>query len=183
MRRVRRLSCRQTNDFDTANEDAERGAPKNETVARALLEERRIGVAMDYRKAIAICGAALVTAVALGTAALAVDARSAPAGLISRPSGRDLGTRRITYADLDLASVPGERKLNRRVGGAIRSLCSEAARFDGTVEANNLMSQCHGVVWQQARPQIDRAVQRARGVASTRAPLMASAAIVLAVPN
>jgi UrcA family protein len=93
----------------------------------------------------------------------------------------DLLTRRIDYADLDLASPPGERALNRRAHAAVSSLCSEVARFDGTVEANNIVAQCYNSTWEQARPQIDRAINRARDLASTGSPstLATSIAIVL----
>jgi UrcA family protein len=138
---------------------------------------------MDYGRAIAICGATFVAAVALGTAAVAVQAHSLPPVVSAELEGGDMLTRRVTYADLDLAFPTGERTLNRRVRGAISSLCSEAARFDGSIEANDLMAQCDHAAWVQARPQIKRAVDRARDVASTGTSPVVAATIAVAFPK
>lgn len=138
---------------------------------------------MDYGRAIAICSATLVAAVALGTAAVAVQAHSLPSVISAKLEAPDILTRRVAYADLDLAFPTGERTLNRRVRGAISSLCSDAARFDGSIEANNVMAQCDHAAWMQARPQIKRAVDRARDVASTGTSPVVAAAIAIAFPK
>src|SRR5437899_1902784 len=97
---------------------------------------------MNYSKAIAACSVTLTGAVALGAAAFSVHAQSI-APVASPPLHVDaFVTRSVTYADLDLALLPNERILNHRVRGAISSLCSEASRFDGTTEANDLMAEC-----------------------------------------
>lgn len=135
---------------------------------------------MNYGRAIAICGAALVAAVALGTASFAVEAQSIRSVLGAQPDEHGMLTRRITYADIDLASPLGERTLTRRVRGAIGSLCSEATRFDGSVEADDVRGQCDHATWMEARPQIDRAVHRARDTASTGTSPSIATAIAIA---
>lgn len=91
-------------------------------------------------------------------------------------------TRSVGTDDLNLASSPGKVTLNRRVRVAIEDLCSETTGSDGrfwTLEN----SQCQTSAWKQARPQIDRAVQRARDIASNGTSAIAATAISVALPN
>ena len=88
----------------------------------------------------------------------------------------DIVTRRISYADLNLASSPGEVTLDRRVGGAIGSLCLESTGGRGLYGVGHL---CRNCAWSEARPQIAQAVHRARGNASTGTSTIAAAAITI----
>jgi UrcA family protein len=96
----------------------------------------------------------------------------------------EIVTRHITYADLNLASAAGERTLNRRVGSAVSELCAEATGgFDGSLTAKVATIRCGNSAWDQARPQIDRAVGRARDVAATGTSTIPAAAITIVIPE
>ena len=93
--------------------------------------------------------------------------------------GPDAPTRRVSYADLNLASLQGEKTLNRRVGYAVSSVCEESAGRLEYLEG----SKCRNFAWSGARPQIERAVQRARDIALTGHSSIAAAAITLSFPQ
>jgi UrcA family protein len=131
----------------------------------------------------------LISAVGALTVVLTALTVSSPArGKEGRPvvvtANPDVVTRSINYADLNLASLPGEVTLNRRVGSAVRSLCEEATGADvsfyGLSEADRL---CRTSAWSQARPQIGAAVNRAREIASTGTSTIAAAGIRIALPH
>ena len=136
---------------------------------RNVLFERR-------RPLFSICAAVAVTLAgfAVSPSALATER---PVMVIANP---DHPIRRITYADLNLASAAGEATLHRRVGTAVHSLCEETTgglpRFAWDREGRD----CRLSTWAQARPQIDRAVQRAKYIASAgNVPIEASAITVI----
>lgn len=88
-------------------------------------------------------------------------------------------SRNVTYADLNLLT-PRDRFLSRRVRSAVHDLC---AREAGALECLNPdQIQCTQALWEQARPQIDLAVQRAREIAFTRKSSIAAAALRITVP-
>jgi UrcA family protein len=88
-------------------------------------------------------------------------------------------TERISYADLNLASEPGERKLNRRVSDAVKRVCLYR---DGTVGLqSNGYNLCADGAWDSATPQIAQAVQRAKDIALTGKSSIAAAAITISV--
>ena len=74
-------------------------------------------------------------------------------------------TRTVSFKDLDLATPAGEKILLRRVGSAIRFVCSPAGDF--LSEAS-----CQHVARRGARPQIARALDLARSN-----PALAAAAL------
>lgn len=79
----------------------------------------------------------------------------------------DVVVRHISYADLNLASASGEKTLRGRVNGAIGDLCLEATGGDnGSFSFKYSMMKCDNRAWGEARPQIARAVQRARDLAA-----------------
>jgi UrcA family protein len=43
---------------------------------------------------------------------------------------RDSATRIVSYADLDLRAPAGRASLDRRIGGAVRSICGDTASGD-----------------------------------------------------
>jgi UrcA family protein len=134
---------------------------------------------MEYAKIISACAA---FSVAAGGFALSPPAfaKNHPVVVVVNP---DIVTRRISFADLNLASVSGKTALNRRVGGAIRSLCSEAIGVDDPSFATRAKDKkCRSSAWNQAGPQIERAVGRALGIASTGTSTVAATAITIALP-
>lgn len=132
------------------------------------------GVVMNYNRALAVCGASLATAVAIGVTATPLHARPrAPIDVFAFPSGYVVRT--VSYADLNLASAPGERVLKKRVGSAVNSVCLEAVGLSDFDAAQS----CELDAWAGARPQIARAVRRAHQIAETGTSLIAAAAITI----
>lgn len=89
----------------------------------------------------------------------------------------DAPTRIVSYRDLNLATLAGEKTLNGRVRGAVRIVCSES------VPGGDFRQEyaCHNFAWSGARPQIARAVMRAREIASTGTSAILPVAITLSV--
>jgi UrcA family protein len=68
---------------------------------------------------------------------------------------------RVSYADLNLATRPGEQALHRRVGRAVEHVCLyDPGRWYGLSEPD--YNYCKSGAWQRARPQMIGAVYRAR---------------------
>ena len=67
----------------------------------------------------------------------------------------DQVTRVVRFNDLNLATADGEKRLARRVSGAVSYVCAGAANF--TVAAS-----CHSYAWNGARPQMQLALAQAR---------------------
>ena len=104
--------------------------------------------------------------------------------LVVGPNPEDVVSRHISYADLNLASAAGERALDGRVGTAVSSLCSEATGGDnGSLTGKLLTHRCSNFAWDQARPQISLAVQRAHEFASTGTSSIAAVAITVSLPE
>ena len=128
---------------------------------------------MNYGKALVACVATLVTSVAIGVTAAPVHAGSRHTVVVT-VYPNEFVTRRISYADLNLAVLPGERMLNRRIGYAVTSLCDEAV---GGSSVDFTYMDCTEGAWRGARPQIALAVQRAHEISATGASLIAATAI------
>ena len=132
---------------------------------------------MKYTKAISLCA----TVTGLFVVATPAVGRGAPV-VVTAP--HEMVTRHVSYADLNLASVAGERALDRRVGTAVTDLCSEATGGnDGGTQYKFAMINCSSEAWNSAQPQIDRAVQRARDIAATGSSSIAAAALVISLPK
>ena len=96
----------------------------------------------------------------------------------------DTVSRHITYADLNLASAAGERTLYRRVSYGVSDLCDEIlGSYDRSPSSKFNLMACTGSAWSQARPQMDRAVQRARDIAATGSSPIAAAALTISIPH
>jgi UrcA family protein len=131
---------------------------------------------MDYIKLLSACVAVGITGGSFAVIATPVHAKS-PVVVVAN---QDIVTRSISYTDLNLASSPGEVTLNRRVGGAIKSLCLEATGGGDFSFMPNLWShKCRTSAWNQARPQIALAVQRSRDIALTGMSPIAAVAITI----
>lgn len=131
---------------------------------------------MKHLNALALCTAVALTAMA--SPALGKSARL----VVTAPA--DPVARHISYADLNLASPAGETTLNRRVDAAVSDLCLDVTGGnDGSFTFKASMMRCSGSAWNQARPQIDRAVQRAREIASTGSSAITAAALTISLPQ
>jgi UrcA family protein len=130
---------------------------------------------MEYIKFLSACVAVGITGGSFAIVATPVQAKS-----IVVVADADIVTRHITYADLNLASSPGEVTLNQRLGGAIKSLCLEATGgADASFVPNVWNRKCRTSAWSQARPQVSQAVSRARDSALTGTSSVAAVAITI----
>ena len=125
---------------------------------------------MKYAKALAMCGATLVAALSIAATA---HAQSQPLTVTGERS--EYVTRHVSYADLNLASATDEGILNRRVGVAVNDVCDEAVGRSNQFDFRG----CSYDAWGGARPQITRAVRRARDIALTGASPIAAVAITI----
>jgi UrcA family protein len=135
---------------------------------------------MKYANALSFCAAFAITACAIFVAGSPAFGKSAPIVVTAQP---EMTSRHIGYADLNLASATGERILNRRVNYAIGDLCVEVTGgYSGSSTLDFANVTCSRSAWQQARPQMERAVQRAREIALTGKSSIAAAALTISIP-
>ena len=132
---------------------------------------------MQFDKLLSLYAALIVTA---GPAALIATPAFAQNRSVVVTAPRDdlVPTRRVTYADLNLASLSGEKALNRRVGAAVLGVCKESV---GLQPLPFVEQSCREWAWHGAKPQIARAVQRAREIASTGTSSIAAASIAISI--
>ena len=136
---------------------------------------------MTYPKIISACAAAAVT---IGTFIVVAPPSYGKSGTVVVVADPDPVVRRISYADLDLASAAGESTLHRRVGGAIRSLCTEAVGPPGmSIETKLADMNCRRSANEQAEPQMANAVQRARDIAMHGSSTIVATAISIVLPQ
>jgi UrcA family protein len=119
--------------------------------------------------------AALALALTMGAGgpALAKDVT-----VVSSPP-EDTLSERVSYADLDLASAAGVKGLTSRVRAAVRHVCAPVDQRITYVQFN----ECRSFAWGGARPQMDRAIERATQLASTGTTSIAPVAILIAAPQ
>lgn len=130
----------------------------------------------NHSKLVSISSAVAVALVTL-TVATPAFAQTDPVVVAARSN---TVTRQISYADLNLAAAAGERTLKHRVSGAVSGLCLEAlGGRDAGFAFKYSMIQCRTGAWDQAQPQMVRAVQRARDIASTGTSPIAAAEITV----
>jgi len=138
---------------------------------------------MNYVRAISLCAAIAVASGGLFLAASPALGRGGPI-LVTASPPEEIVVRHVGYADLNLAAAPGQKTLNRRVGGAVSDLCTEAAGGnDGSTAFRYSLIRCSNSAWNDARPQIARAVQRAQELASTGQSSIVAAALTISLPK
>lgn len=131
---------------------------------------------MTYGKAFTLSAAVATLAVAAP-----VSAKGPPVYVVA-PT--DIISRHIGYADLNLASTAGARALTNRVGVAVSDLCDEATGGnDGSMSYRFNVHRCSGHAWDEARPQMALAIQRARDIASTGSSTIAATALTISLPR
>jgi UrcA family protein len=137
---------------------------------------------MNYVRAISLCAAIAVTSGGLFVVASPAFGRSGPILVTAPPE--EIIVRHVSYADLNLAVPAGQKTLNRRVGSAVTGLCTEAmGGNDGSFAFRYSMITCSNGAWNDARPQIARAVQRAQELASTGHSAIIAAALTISIPK
>ena len=129
-----------------------------------------------YSKLGAAALSVVTASLLIATAALAAQEHK-PVVVYADPQ-EGVRTERVSYADLDLSKRPGERALNGRVARAVKRVCL----FEGH-SANQGFGyyDCADQAWDGARPQIARAVIRAREIALTGKSSIAASAISITV--
>lgn len=129
---------------------------------------------MTMVKIMPLAAACVLTAATFAASPPALAKRGGPITVIGRAAA-DVLSERVSYRDLNLASVQGEKRLVYRVRGAIGRVCPD----DGTGPLNEL-NRCRSYAWDGAEPQIDLAVKRAREIATNGFSAIAPVAIVIA---
>jgi UrcA family protein len=117
-----------------------------------------------------------VTASLLVTAATAQAAQEKPVVVYAEPQ-EGIYTEKVSYRDLNLAVKADQKTLGRRVGGAVRRVCTDANAF-GTY-ADPVFRDCANDSWDNARPQIARAIARAEQLAASGQPSVGIGAIAV----
>ena len=77
------------------------------------------------------------------------------------PPSRDQLRRTVWIGDLDLATSVGEQEMGRRVETAVRHMCTREAPIP--LHGETMSGACEDEVWQSARAQMMRALERVRG--------------------
>lgn len=130
---------------------------------------------MPYTRTLSLCAAFAITGAGLIVMAAPSHARDRPIIVEGQPT--DVISKRVSFADLNLASVQGERTLYRRVGNAVGWVCRQAVPTPILYERQG----CSSASWEDAAPQIDRAIQRAREMAANGSSSIAATAITISV--
>lgn len=86
-------------------------------------------------------------------------------------------TRKVSFADLNLASQSGQKSLFRRVRVAVTDVCDESTHDS---YGSPIHSMCRDIAWDGARPQIRRAISRAEQLAANGYSTIAPVAIAIA---
>ncbi|WP_084607693.1 UrcA family protein [Sphingomonas jaspsi] len=116
----------------------------------------------------------VVSACVSGTGVAQAAGQSDEPVIVRAQPDEFLPTRRVSYADLNLASKAGEKTLFYRVSGAVRYVCT------GHDSASIEMQRCRSFAWSGARPQMKLAIQRAQELAANGTTNIAPVAIMIA---
>jgi UrcA family protein len=108
-----------------------------------------------------------------GAAALAGPAQR-PVVVVAEPE--PAATRHVSYADLDLATRDGERKLIRRLRVAVNNVCAEEV---GPAAIFYVEMSCRKLTWHDTKPQLESAVRHGRQMAGHGNSSIAAAVIVV----
>ncbi len=104
--------------------------------------------------------------------------QSQPVVVYAEPD-QNMRTEKVSYADLDLATLKGERTLRLRVAGAVKNVCLFDHGHIGLQPSGYY--NCAGEAMSGARPQMAQAVQRAREIALNGTSSIAATAITIKV--
>lgn len=133
---------------------------------------------MDTVKLMSLCAAVAIAAGTLAAANPALGQEFQTTTVTGRHSDVEYVTERVSYRDLNLAIPAHEEKLVRRVKYAVNRLCSPYLSHMGFSDRD-----CRSFAWNGAKPQIDRAVQRAREIATNGFSSIAPVAIAISLPQ
>ena len=148
-------------------------------IFRPAFHQGRKVQAMISEKTISLLAACAVTLAGLAIAVPAVARDPKPVVVTGPESDENVVRRYVGYRDLNLATSVGETILVKRVRVAVRDVCDEAI---GAPSHDSELMNCRGESWRGAKPQIDRAVLRARQIASSGWSAIAPVTIKISVP-
>ena len=111
---------------------------------------------------VAFAAASASVVVLAGAATAALAQQHTTTTVIGARESDNVRTVRVSYRDLNLASARDEKTLNRRVGGAVREVCTTDISYFYDLG----YPKCASGAWRGARPQIAMAVQRAHEMAA-----------------
>ena len=94
------------------------------------------------------------------------------------PHYDDMMTATVSFADLNLATAAGRKRLEYRVGGAVEQVCPAGFGLIELVDTR----VCTKKAWAGARPQLDLAYARAAELAATGTSRIAPVAIAIIAP-
>jgi UrcA family protein len=77
------------------------------------------------------------------------------------PPSRDRLMRAVYIGDLNLKTTAGQQEMENRVGRAVVEMCAIPSPIPSY--GRKMTKPCRDEAWASARPQMDRAVQRAGG--------------------
>lgn len=113
-------------------------------------------------KALSLCAAVALTTVSL----LAVAPVQAQTTVVTAQRSSDLPTKKVRFADLNLAAAADQVALERRVGFAVKQVCGERVQnAEKSLASFTRYGACRDFAWSGARPQIAAAVDQARALA------------------
>lgn len=133
---------------------------------------------MLSEKTISLLAACAVTIAGLAIAVPALAKGQLPVVVTGTALDETMIRRNVSYRDLNLATSVGKAILLKRARLAARDVCGEA--IEEPADISHSIS-CRTAFWRDAKPQIDRAVLRARQIAANGWSAIAPVAITLSV--
>jgi UrcA family protein len=133
---------------------------------------------MDTAKLMSLWAAVAITAGTFAASSPAFGQDSQTTTVTGRHPDVEYVTERVSYSDLNLALPAHEEKLVRRVKYAVNRVCPDYLSQMGFIDRN-----CRSFAWNGVKPQIDRAVQRAREIAVNGFSSIAPVAITISLPQ
>lgn len=120
-------------------------------------------------------------ALAAGFAMTAAGASaSMPQGPVTVVAPTDALVERVNHADLNLSTASDRRQLTHRVGAAVHRVCNPG-RFD-TGLSQPEQTGCEAAAWDDVKPQMALAVQRATQIARNGFSTIPEVALTVALP-
>lgn len=132
-----------------------------------------------FTSLLAACAVTLVVFAATSPAVAKDRPIVVTATAITTPTEERIPVRLVSYRDLNLAKVEDEKTLVQRVRFAAKDVCTESVPAGLPLQL--AFNMCRGTAWNGARPQIDRAVARAREIAANGWSAIAPVAITISV--
>ena len=130
---------------------------------------------MNVRNLACVTAAGFVGVLLVSAAAQPAYSQASRDVVVQAQTNPDVLTATVNFSIKDIRSLAGQQALIRRVRQATYEVCPEyAAEFTGD------SIYCRRFAWAGAKPQIDRAIERATTMADTGAPMSITIGIIAA---